>query len=85
MGITDKITGRLKKAAGDLTDDASMRQQGRREEDGGDELHDRQRSAGDPAAIAFPRGLDDGGGGHAEKLLERRQMHDHRFTEPLGP
>jgi uncharacterized protein YjbJ (UPF0337 family) len=32
MGITDKITGRVKKAAGDLTDDASLRQQGRQEE-----------------------------------------------------
>ena len=32
MGITDKITGRVKKAAGDLTDDASLRQQGRTEE-----------------------------------------------------
>jgi uncharacterized protein YjbJ (UPF0337 family) len=32
MGITDKITGRIKKAAGDLTDDASMRREGRQEE-----------------------------------------------------
>ena len=32
MGITDKISGRVKKAAGDLTDDASMRRQGRKEE-----------------------------------------------------
>jgi uncharacterized protein YjbJ (UPF0337 family) len=32
MSITDKISGRLKKAAGDLTDDASLRQEGRREE-----------------------------------------------------
>jgi uncharacterized protein YjbJ (UPF0337 family) len=32
MGITDKITGRVKKAAGDLTDDASMRREGRQEE-----------------------------------------------------
>ena len=32
MGITDKITGRVKKAAGDLTDDASMRREGRKEE-----------------------------------------------------
>jgi uncharacterized protein YjbJ (UPF0337 family) len=30
--IMDKITGRFKKAAGDLVDDASMRRQGRREE-----------------------------------------------------
>ena len=32
MGILDKITGRAKKAVGDLTDDASLRQQGRKEE-----------------------------------------------------
>ena len=32
MGITDKITGRFKKAAGDLTDDASLRREGRQEE-----------------------------------------------------
>ncbi|HEX8207402.1 MAG TPA: CsbD family protein [Solirubrobacteraceae bacterium] len=32
MGIMDKITGRAKKAAGDLTDDASLRQEGRQEE-----------------------------------------------------
>jgi uncharacterized protein YjbJ (UPF0337 family) len=32
MGITDKISGRVKKAAGDLTDDASLRREGRQEE-----------------------------------------------------
>ena len=32
MGITDKITGRFKKAAGDLADDASLRREGRQEE-----------------------------------------------------
>ena len=32
MGITDKVTGRVKKAAGELTDDDSLRRQGRREE-----------------------------------------------------
>ena len=32
MGLLDKITGRAKKAAGDLTDDASMRREGRQEE-----------------------------------------------------
>jgi uncharacterized protein YjbJ (UPF0337 family) len=37
MGILDKITGRAKKAAGDLTDDPSLRSQGRREERKGDE------------------------------------------------
>ncbi|MGZ8647981.1 MAG: hypothetical protein ACXW08_05035 [Solirubrobacteraceae bacterium] len=36
MSITDKITGRIKKAAGDLADDASLRRQGRDEERKGD-------------------------------------------------
>ncbi len=32
MGITDKISGRIKKAAGDLADDPSLRRKGRQEE-----------------------------------------------------
>jgi uncharacterized protein YjbJ (UPF0337 family) len=32
VGITDKVTGRIKKAAGDITDDASLRREGRQEE-----------------------------------------------------
>jgi uncharacterized protein YjbJ (UPF0337 family) len=32
MSLTDKITGRIKKAAGDLTDDASLRREGAKEE-----------------------------------------------------
>jgi uncharacterized protein YjbJ (UPF0337 family) len=32
MGITDKVTGRIKKAAGDIADDASLRREGRQEE-----------------------------------------------------
>ena len=32
MGITDKISGRFKKAAGDLADDASLKREGAREE-----------------------------------------------------
>jgi uncharacterized protein YjbJ (UPF0337 family) len=32
VGITDKVTGRIKKAAGDLADDASLRREGRQEE-----------------------------------------------------
>jgi uncharacterized protein YjbJ (UPF0337 family) len=32
MSLTEKITGRIKKAAGDLTDDASLRREGRDEE-----------------------------------------------------
>jgi uncharacterized protein YjbJ (UPF0337 family) len=32
MSILDKISGRFKKAAGDLADDSSLRRQGRQEE-----------------------------------------------------
>jgi uncharacterized protein YjbJ (UPF0337 family) len=32
MSIMDKLTGRIKKAAGDLTDDASLRREGSKEE-----------------------------------------------------
>ena len=32
MSLIDKITGRAKKAAGDLADDPKLRQEGRREE-----------------------------------------------------
>jgi uncharacterized protein YjbJ (UPF0337 family) len=32
MGITDKVSGRVKKAAGDLADDSSLRREGRQEE-----------------------------------------------------
>jgi uncharacterized protein YjbJ (UPF0337 family) len=36
MGITDKITGRVKQAAGDLTGDEGLREQGVAEERKGD-------------------------------------------------
>jgi uncharacterized protein YjbJ (UPF0337 family) len=52
MGMLDKITGRAKKAAGDLADDPSLRRQGRREERKGeakDELNDAQDKAADKA------------------------------------
>jgi uncharacterized protein YjbJ (UPF0337 family) len=32
VGLIDKLTGRAKKAAGDLADDESLRRQGRQEE-----------------------------------------------------
>jgi uncharacterized protein YjbJ (UPF0337 family) len=32
MGLLDKLTGRAKKAAGDLADDPSLRREGRQEE-----------------------------------------------------
>jgi uncharacterized protein YjbJ (UPF0337 family) len=48
MGITDKLTGRVKKAAGDLADDASLRREGRQEERKG-EAKDELASAQDKA------------------------------------
>jgi uncharacterized protein YjbJ (UPF0337 family) len=44
MGILDKITGRAKQAAGDLTDDASLRRQGKREERKGETKEERDRA-----------------------------------------
>jgi len=52
MGILDKITGRTKKAAGDLADDPSLRREGRQEERKGevkDELAHAQERADDKA------------------------------------
>lgn len=40
MGIMDKITGRAKQAAGDITGDASTKRQGRDEERKGDAKDD---------------------------------------------
>ena len=48
MDITDKVTGRVKQAAGDLIDDASLRREGRQEERKGeakDELARAQEKA----------------------------------------
>jgi uncharacterized protein YjbJ (UPF0337 family) len=48
MSIIDKITGRTKKAAGDLADDPSLRREGRQEERKGeakDELANAQEKA----------------------------------------
>jgi uncharacterized protein YjbJ (UPF0337 family) len=53
MSILDKITGRAKKAAGDLADDASLRREGRQEERKGeakDELSNAQERVEDKAA-----------------------------------
>ena len=53
MSILDKITGRAKKAAGDIADDSSLRREGRREERKGeakDELNTAQERAADKAA-----------------------------------
>lgn len=44
MSIIDKLTGRAKKAAGDLADDPSLRRQGRREEEKGEKKEERDRA-----------------------------------------
>ena len=44
MSLTDKVTGRVKKAAGDLTDDASLRREGKQEERKGDAKDELARS-----------------------------------------
>lgn len=44
MGIMDKITGRAKKAAGDVTDDATLRQQGHKEEEKGEAKESQARA-----------------------------------------
>jgi uncharacterized protein YjbJ (UPF0337 family) len=53
MSILDKITGRAKKAAGDLKDDPNLRREGRQEERKGeakDELANAQERVADKAA-----------------------------------
>ena len=48
MGITDKITGRAKQAAGDITGDAATKREGKQEErkgDAKDELAQKQNEA----------------------------------------
>jgi len=52
MSILDKITGRAKKAAGDIADDPKLRREGAREERKGeakDELANAQDRAADKA------------------------------------
>jgi uncharacterized protein YjbJ (UPF0337 family) len=53
MSILDKLTGRFKKAAGDIADDPSLRRQGRKEERKGeakDELANAQTRVEDKAS-----------------------------------
>jgi uncharacterized protein YjbJ (UPF0337 family) len=44
VGITDKLTGKIKQAAGDLTDDRSLRRQGKREEEKGEKKEQLERA-----------------------------------------
>lgn len=55
MGIGDKISGRVKQAAGDLTGDESTKRQGRQEErkgDAKDEAAEAENKAADKRAEA---------------------------------
>jgi len=57
MSIIDKITGRAKKAAGDLADDPSLRRQGQKEEAKGD-AKERQARAEERADEEAQRAAD---------------------------
>jgi uncharacterized protein YjbJ (UPF0337 family) len=57
MSIIDKITGRAKKAAGDLADDPSLRREGQNEERKGN-AKEREAKAEDRAAEERERVAD---------------------------
>jgi uncharacterized protein YjbJ (UPF0337 family) len=44
VSITDKVTGRVKQAFGDLTDDSSMRREGRDEQRKGEKKEELERA-----------------------------------------
>jgi len=44
MGIIDKLTGKAKQVAGDLSDDTSLRHQGKREERKGEKKEELDRA-----------------------------------------
>jgi uncharacterized protein YjbJ (UPF0337 family) len=52
MSFMDKLTGRAKKAVGDLTDDSALRRKGRREERKGEAKEELDRAQDRTAAKA---------------------------------
>jgi uncharacterized protein YjbJ (UPF0337 family) len=52
MSFIDKIKGRMKKAAGDLADDPSLRREGREEERKGEAKEELQRAQDEAAEKA---------------------------------
>jgi uncharacterized protein YjbJ (UPF0337 family) len=52
MSMLDKLTGRVKKAAGDLTGDGGLRREGRREERKGEAKEELDRAQDRAAAKA---------------------------------
>jgi len=70
MSKADKITGRIKQAAGDLTNDASLRQGGREQERKGEAKQEaaiaQERAAEKDREVAALEGRGPAGGEHAE-------------------
>src|SRR3954466_9582264 len=79
MGFLDKLLGRGKKAAGDLTGDSSMRSDGMHQEQEG-MASDRAESAAQMAQEEREGGAGRGGGGRGA----RRGTHGHA-VEALTP
>ena len=52
MGLKDKLSGRVKKAAGELADDPSLKRKGRQEERKGEAKEDLSRAQDDAARKA---------------------------------
>jgi uncharacterized protein YjbJ (UPF0337 family) len=52
MGLRDKISGRVKKAAGEIADDPSLKQQGRRDEERAEAKEELSRAQDDAARRA---------------------------------
>ena len=71
MSKVDKITGRIKQAAGDLTNDASMRQDGREQERKGEAKQEaalaEERKLDKEREVAELEGRDHKGEGHADE------------------
>jgi uncharacterized protein YjbJ (UPF0337 family) len=44
MSLIDKVTGRAKKAAGDIADDSKLRREGRKEETKGEKKEEQNRA-----------------------------------------
>jgi len=57
MSLIDKFSGRAKKAAGDVTDDPSLRRQGQKEEQKG-EAKEKQARAEEEAQVEKDRADD---------------------------
>lgn len=52
MGLRDKISGRVKKAAGELADDPSLKREGRKDEQKGEAKDELARAQDDAARKA---------------------------------